>query len=134
MNTDQDIHYEAFPRAMVEAVDSLIAFANKKQSPNKRVEGEGDWELITRIFQMWCIYQPGDYRRFSEQQKFLRSVQKNNHGSAKEGEAIGQHQLEVPPLVDYLIRTFFPNQRTQDRKFVYELARRLPILRVPEKL
>lgn len=135
MNDNLDVHYEAFPGPMVRAIDTLLEYAKQKQSPNSKVEYEGDWEIIAKIVQLWSIFCPEEYKAFAASQKELKASQANALGTAREkGGAEVQHQLEVPYLVDYMIKSFFPLQRTQEKKFVSELARRVPMFKVPEKL
>lgn len=123
---------EAFPRHLVEAVDSLIEFAKNRQSPNGRVEWDGDWEVIRAIFQLFAVTCPEECQAFVRSQRQNRALLSNPNAIVKQGEARMQHMLEVPELVDFMIKTLFPRQRTQDRKFITRLSKVLPVLKVGE--
>jgi len=129
---DGDIYYVPFERPIVQAVDALVAFAKAKEA-GKIVEREADWEVMEKIFSLWSTMFPHEYESFAEAQKLTRAHQKNALGTAREGEAMIQHQLNIPKSLYGLIVAIYPLQQF-DKKFVAQLAKRMPILKAADKI
>lgn len=120
-----------YEKPLVDAVESLIRFARKK-GYNSPVETEGQWQVIDKIFIMWATLYPQEYQDFKRTQAQQKSKQRNKHATSREGEAMVQHLAEIPMKFDMLIKAIFPQQKTQDSKFVRKLAKRMTLLKMPE--
>lgn len=116
-----------YPKAYVEAIDTLIAFANK-QGSNSRVETSADWKTMEFIYKIFSIVWPEDEALFIRSMKEFRAVE-NKHGIGKgEDGALIQHSLEVPEKFHALVRVIFPDQKW-DTVFCRSLAKALPQLK-----
>ena len=112
-------------------VDKLIEVANKNGSKNY-IQTSYDWQTLDFIYRGWCILYPEYARPF---EKHMQSVHLhgNKLGISREGEAIIQHQLEIPVSLFQMIKTIFPKQ-TWDKQFVAKFAKHFPQMRGAVKL
>lgn len=128
--TADNFYYVEVPRKKVEIVDKLVELA---KNSGTTIESEHDWEIVTNLFEFFKVEFPEDYAEYLKSIYMLR--QQHNFGNAivKEGEAMMQHQLEIPEKFAELIWAIFPDQKF-DRDFVRGLAKTLPILKVANKI
>lgn len=132
--TPDDYEIVSFPKHMVEAVDSLVLLAREHGSNAKTIESEADWKVVEGIFKVWVAYCPKEYKAFSQSQKDVRRGSFNRFASSEErGGAMIKHQLNLPMHFDAMLRAIYPKQKW-DKKFIAKIARRFPILQVPESL
>lgn len=110
-----------FDGPIVEFVDSLILLNKKNGTPNT-VTTENDWKTLEYIMQGFETLYPVKAYEFYEHMKKWRELS-TAMGVSREGEAIIQHQLEVPEKVMSMIRIVFPNLKW-DKKFVAKFSRR----------
>lgn len=122
-----DIKMELFPKYVVEAVDSLILYANKNKAYSPIVESPVDWKIIEGIYRLFSIMYPNTEKEFIKSIKHFKTTEVNK-GIAREGEGMIQHQLEVPQPLYQMINSFFPQQKW-DKQFVKEISQVLPQLK-----
>lgn len=121
------------PIGLVTVIDKTDTFWRENGSKNGYVHHRGDWKVITFCYDMFRISYPKEAKIFIETQKNLRKDLINQDGSVKEGEARVRHVANIPEKMFALINTFYPKQKW-DRKFVFELAKHLPVIQIPKKL
>jgi len=122
-----EIKMEAFPRHAVEAIDSLIELAKKNKSKDT-VKTEKDWQTIEFIYKVFSVIFPLSDLALKKSIKEFRASE-NPHGIGRgAGEALIQHQLEIPQPLYTMINTIFANQKW-DKKFVKGIAKVLPQLK-----
>ena len=128
-NADQ-FYYVEVPRKKVEIVDKLVELS---KNSGTTIESEKDWEIVEKLFDFFKVEFPEAYNDYLQSIAILRS--QHNYGNAivKEGEAMMQHQLEIPEKFAELIWAIFPDQKF-DRDFVRGLSKTLPILKVASKI
>ena len=98
------------------------------------VDGDKDWEIIWEIFTLWYEEYPEEYDDFQKNMAELRRSLKNNNGFFKEkGTDLWQIQIETPGKLHTMIRAIYPDQKW-DKSFTRELAKRVPILKVADKI
>jgi hypothetical protein len=128
-NTDQ-FYYVEVPRRKVEIIDKLVELSKNSSTT---IESDRDWEIVAKLFEFFKVEFPQDYQYFLIGIAQMKS--NYNHGKAfiKEGEAMVQHQMEIPEKFAELIYAIFPDQKF-DRDFVRGLAKTLPILKVASSI
>jgi len=127
--TDQ-IYYVEVPRRKVEIVDKLVELA---KNSGKTIETEHDWSIVSKLFDFFKIEFPEDHYYFLQGIAQMKSQYNYGNAFIKEGEAMVQHQLEIPEKFAELIWAIFPDQKF-DRDFVKGLSKTLPILKVADKI
>jgi hypothetical protein len=131
MNDEFDVRYVTVSANKLKSVERIVELARGR--PNF-VDGEKDWEIIWELFTLWYNEYPEQYDAFQKSIAELRRELKNNNGIIKEnGTDIWQRQLEVPMTFHSMIRAVYPDQKW-DRKFTKEIAKRIPIIKVPDKI
>lgn len=132
MNDDYEVIQ--MPKILIEVVDTLDKYFKLHGNKQGVVDSKADWKLVEMCYDLFRISYPEDLKVFIATQKQIRYNLKNEDGSIKEkGGARAQHMMNIPQKMYQLINTFYPNQ-TWDRKFVLELAKHLPVFKVPKKL
>jgi hypothetical protein len=128
-NADQ-FYYVEVPRKKLEIVDKLVELS---KNSGTSIETEKDWEIVARLFEFFKEEFPEDYAYYLQSISMLR--RQHDYGTAivKEGDAMMQHQLEIPEKFAEMIYAIFPDQKF-DRDFVRGLSKTLPILRVASKI
>lgn len=126
----EEFYYVEVPRKKLEIVDKLVELS---KNSGTTIESENDWQIIEKLFEFFKSEFPEDYSEYLVSIANLRS--QHNYGNAivKQGEAMVQHQLEIPEKFAELIWAIFPDQKF-DRDFVRGLAKTLPILKVASKI
>lgn len=118
-----------FPSRTIKAVDHLVKLA-KHTTPKGRVESPNDWRILKETILVWSKYYPEDFTQFTESAKQLKRAHQFNKGIAKgDGEALIQHQLEIPEKLYHMIMSMFPNQNF-DKEFVQKFMKELPLFDV----
>lgn len=130
MENDIELGYLKVPIEKLKMVDKIVEL--RKGRPTF-VDGEKDWEVIWELFVLWYTEYPEHYEEFQRSIQALRDSLKRSDAIAKEGESMIQHQLEVPEMFHRMIKICYPDQQW-DRKFVKELSRRIPVLKVADKI
>lgn len=126
-----EFEYVAMSAAKLAKVEKIIAMAKGRPT---FVDGEKDWEIIWEIFVLWYSEYPEQYDEFQKNMADIRRNLKNSNGMFKEGGSdLWQIQLETPGLLHTMIKAIYPDQKW-DKKFVRELAKRVPILKVADKI
>lgn len=128
-NADQ-FYYVEVPRRKVELIDKLVELS---KNSGTTIETEKDWEIVEKLFEFFKAEFPEDYSYYLQSIAMLRS--QHNYGKAfiKQGDAMIQHQLEIPEKFAEMIYAIFPDQKF-DRDFVRGLSKTLPILKVASSL
>jgi hypothetical protein len=119
---NEGITYHPYPRAIVEWVDKMIDYKKETHCPD-HVDGEASWKLLEYLFEGWKVLYPQEAVEFEQSMDFIRRHTVNHGISKDKGEAIIQHQLEVPAGFFKMFRILFPFQNW-DKKFVSQLVKR----------
>lgn len=117
------------PIGLVNAIESVDKFWQQKGSKDGYVVHRGDWAVIRHCYDLFRISYPQEVKIFVETQKNVRRDLKNEKGIVKEGEAMLQHVANIPQKLFALISTFYPRQKW-DTKFVHQLCKEIPIIKV----
>jgi hypothetical protein len=125
-----ELGYLKVPTHKLNKVDAIMEL--RKGRPTF-VDGDKDWDVIIKLFELWVDEYPEDYETFKDSIALIRSELNNSNAIAKEGGAMMQHQLEVPEMFHMMVKIVYPDQ-VWDRKFVKGLALKLPILKVADKI
>jgi hypothetical protein len=128
-NTDQ-FYYVEVPRKKVQIIDKLVELS---KNSGTIIESDKDWEIVAKLFEFFKTEFPEDYAYYLQSIAMLRS--QHNYGKAfvKQGDAMIQHQLEIPEKFAEMIYAIFPDQKF-DRDFVRGLSKTLPILMVASSI
>lgn len=121
-----DIYYLPFPKPLVDFVDALIAVAKKNESRD-RVQHDRDWMTLAYIIRGWEILYPQEKASLDHLIAQLRLTEKS-HGINREGEAMIQHQAEIPEHLHALIQAIFPHQK-MDTQFIRAFVKHFPQFR-----
>ncbi len=125
-----ELGYLKVPTEKLKMVDKIVEL--RKGRPTF-VDGDKDWEVIWELFVLWYTEYPEHYEEFQRSIQELRDNLKRKDAITKEGGAMIQHQLEVPEMFHRMVKICYPDQQW-DRKFVRELSRRIPVLKVADKI
>jgi|SRR6185312_209206 len=132
-----NIYYVPYERPLVEAVDKLIDVARVKCSPNKRVESDGDWEVLDLLFKLYQTFYSQECQQFLDDMAKTRNHQIVSWGKrtaiTKEGDAMMQQQLQIPGKFNDMLKAFFPLQPLT-KPFVRKLWQKMPQFRVGDTL
>lgn len=100
-----------------------------------RVETDKDWQVLEALFKIWVVNNKSEYKQAVHGHKFFRKVAKDKFASSKEkGGAKIRHLITWPPMLLALIESVYPQQKTQDKKFIIKFINKFPMFKVPEKL
>ncbi len=133
MNLDDqvELQYVAVSAKKLQTVERIVELAKGRPT---FVDGDKDWEVIWELFVLWYTEYPEQYHAFQESVATIRKELKDANGMIKEdGADLWQRQLEIPVTFYNMIKAIYPHQKW-DRKFVAGLARRIPILKVADKI
>lgn len=112
-----------FKRSDVAAVDKLIELAGESRDV---VKTDADWRLVEIIMQFFIERWPQEFKDFYDAIPDIRKL-KNDKGYSKTKEI--KHVGSLPIRFMKLVQVIFPFQQF-DKKFVYKLVRRIPLLAV----
>lgn len=107
---------EFFDFDMVPYESELVAFCdhiiNKRIALGRPTEitNESHWQLVEFIIKGWSALYPEYTSQFFNHMKSVRASS-SNLGVSREGEAMLQHQLEIPKSLFKLIEITFPKQK-----------------------
>ncbi len=129
------VTYQPFSKWQVDAADAIMLCAKKNGcGKTVRLHDDRDWETIAFIANVWKTIWPEDYDRFVKEQGLAKQNLKNDRAIVKEkGDVRMQHVLEMPKILQMLILSCFEDQ-PWDKKFMTELARRMPLFMGGKKL
>lgn len=128
---DLEFEYVAMSAAKLAKVEKIVAMAKGRPT---FVDGEKDWEVIWELFTLWYEEYPEQFDDFQRSIAELRRSLKDNNGFFKEkGSDLWQIQLETPQTLHTMIKAIYPDQKW-DKAFTRELAKRVPILKVADKI
>lgn len=131
---DLDFSYIEVPRHKVQRVDHIID-KHKRLKCNTWVQTDNDWEIVLDLYHFWQDEYPEEYKFFADSMTKLKSHLIRDDAIVKKGESMMQHQLELPEyFYRFIVAVFFDQDKHFDRKFIKELARRLPIFAVTDKI
>lgn len=125
------IDYVPFETILVRFVDHILEERIKMGRPT-HVTNDNHWGLIEFIIEGWSELYPEYSHDFIVHMKRVR-LHANHLGVSREGEAIIQHQLEIPQKLFQLIMVAFPDQKW-DREFNLQFAKHFPSLKGADKL
>lgn len=126
-----EFEYVALSATKLAKVEKIVAMAKGRPT---FVDGEKDWEIIWELFVLWYEEYPEEYDHFQKSIAELRANLKDKDGMIKEkGSDLWQIQLEVPMTFHTMIRAIYPDQKW-DKKFTREIAKRIPVIKVPDKI
>ena len=128
---DLGIEFRTFSLAQVNKVDKIIELAKDRPT---FIDGEKDWEIIWELFILFVEEYPEHYDELQRHISEYRKNLKNSAGTFKgDNGDLWQVQLEIPMTLHNMIKAIYPYQKF-DKKFNRELAKRLPVLKVPDKM
>lgn len=128
---DLGIEYRTFTLGQVNKVDKIIALAKDRPT---FIDGEKDWEIVWELFILFVEEYPEHYDDLQKHISEYRKNLKNSSGTFKtDGGDLWQVQLEIPMPLLNMIKAIYPDQKF-DKKFNRELAKRIPVLKVPDKM
>jgi hypothetical protein len=127
-NPSEGIVNVPYPRPIVEWVDKMIEYKSKHHC-HDIVESENDWELVDFLYKGWQVIYPIESEQFEESMKFIRAHTINRGISKDKGQAMIQHQLEIPENFFKMFRIMFPYQNW-DKKFVSKFINRFKQFKV----
>jgi hypothetical protein len=133
MNVDDliDIQYVAVSAKKLETVERIVELAKGRPT---FIDGDKDWEVVWELFVLWYTEYPEQYDAFQQSVAAIRTNLKDSNGMIKEdGADLWQRQLEIPVTFYNMIKAIYPDQKW-DRKFVTGIAKRIPILKVADKI
>lgn len=133
MNIDDQIElqYVTVSNRKLKTVEKIVELAKGRPT---FVDGDKDWEVIWELFILWYTEFPEHYDEFQKSIADIRKNLKNSNGMFKsETGELWQTQLEIPVSFYNMIKAIYPDQKW-DRKFVAGLAKRIPILKVADKI
>lgn len=113
-----------YPKAVVEWIDKMLEF-KKIHNCQNIVEGDSEWDLIDYLYKGWQIVYPDESSNFEQSMDFIRRHTVNKGIAKDKGEAMIQHQLEVPENFYKMFRVLFPYQNW-DKKFVTKFINHFP--------
>jgi len=126
-----EIQYVAVSNRKLQTVERIVELAKDRPT---FVDGDKDWEVIWELFVLWYSEYPEQYDEFQKSIAEIRNNLKDSKGMIREdGADLWQRQLEIPATFYSMIKAIYPDQKW-DRKFVSGLARRIPILKVADKI
>ncbi len=110
-----------FETPLVQFVDSILNRRIELGRPTT-ITNEEHWKLVEFIINGWRALYPDLANDFFKHMADVRN-KANSLGISREGEAMIQHQLEVPQSLYALIQTVFPQQKW-GKKFILKFAQR----------
>lgn len=121
-----DLDYIPVHANDLKAIDFLVKIGSGRQS----VKTSSDWVVIAKIFEFWTRRWPNEWQEFGSTIKDIRATRLNKQGesASKEIKYVGA----IPVRLMKMIQIIFPFQQF-DKKFVYELTKRINIIKVGEK-
>jgi hypothetical protein len=126
-----EIQYVAVSNRKLQTVERIVELAKDRPT---FVDGDKDWEVIWELFVLWYSEYPEQFDEFQKSIAEIRNNLKDSKGMIREdGADLWQRQLEIPATFYSMIKAIYPDQKW-DRKFVSGLARRIPILKVADKI
>lgn len=112
-----------FKRADVIAVDRLVELSN---GDHDIVRTEEEWRLVEIIFQFFMQRWPEEFNEFYKAiPDIRRSRRDKGYSKSKEMKYVGA----LPYRFMKLVQVIFPYQQF-DKKFIYKLVKRIPLLKV----
>lgn len=118
--------YEPIDPNTALTTEYILRVAKKAGNPT-RVDSQASWRLLDVIFSIWAKNYPDEEKRFREGLKDRRTYAKSVKQMVKENH--GVFTVSYPPTLYSLLKTMFPDQKLQDRKFVSKLSKRYPQLK-----
>ncbi len=123
MHPEKSFVYRQFIREDVEFVDRLVELS---LSRGTTIENEEDWNLVREILSYFIKRWPDEFRDFGEGIDGIRQTRnKDGYSKSKQIQYVGA----LPPRFERLLKICFPDMR-YDKKFIWELVRRMPIFKV----
>lgn len=121
-----EVQYRPVRKGDLSAADYLIKISGNRQA----VTGDNDWVVISKIFEFWTRRWPEEWQEFGNAIKDIKATRLNKDGMSKSRDT--KYIGALPPRLMRLIQAIFPFQQF-NKKFVYELTRRIKIIKVGEK-
>ncbi len=109
MGINTGIQYMPYETPLVQFVDKIIDERIKIGRPVE-IKRDADWNLVEFILRGFDALYPEYSNQFFKHMADIRA--KANHlGVSREGEAMIQHQIEIPQALYSMIMTAFPKQK-----------------------
>lgn len=125
--------YAEVPADAIAMIDSLVEMG-RKVSPHGRVETDYDWQVVKRLWVYYTKAQPQDYKEWQSTIARYREAYKDNKFQVKEeGGGFMKHTLELPLYFYRALKSFFPNQMVEDKKFTRKFIDVIPDARMSAK-
>ena len=121
-----DTQYIPVHKDDLKAIDYFVKIGKNRQS----VKSESDWLIVSKIFEFWTRRWPQEWQEFADSIKDIRATRLNKKGTSASNEI--KYVGAIPYKFMRLLQNVFPFQNF-DKKFVYELTRRVNIVKVGEK-
>lgn len=139
-----EISWRPYPRWLVHALEQIDKIYIENKRPNTIEKNDIAWDIAERLFKIWKKAYPEEYRQHVQEMKQIKSGAYNKHAASpttKEGkkevgaEQGGQirHVVSMPGRYHHLLMQYFP-QQSMHKRFLHKLAKRIPELKVPDKI
>lgn len=116
--------YEGMPSHLIEAIDGVVKLS-KSTSGNDNPTTKKDWETVVEMYKLWRTFFPDHYKQFIKTTAKTRDAHILSKGISKDGDSFLQHRLELPQMLDHMLRLLFPKLKyTSD--FVTKFLKELP--------
>lgn len=104
-------------------VDKLLEYKNTKDV----------WFVIEKIIEAWYKTEPKEWKSYILDIKDKRDSRRDDFGSSSDGSM--RYLVDIPDKIYTMIRIMYSvDELPMDKKFLRELARRFPALRVAKKI
>ena len=131
MEDNFELQYVAVSAKKLANVERIVEMAKGRPT---FVDGDKDWEIIWELFVLWYQEYPEHYDALQREIAEIRKSMVDKNGMIREPDSdLWQRQLEIPVTFYNMIKAIYPNQKW-DRKFVAGLAKRIPVLKVADKI
>lgn len=116
--------------------DAVLGIEKLAEGRSETVETEKDWTVVEALFKYWAFADKDDFKRFVDKHKHrVHGGLYNETASVKEkGGAVVRQVGEFPGKFVYLLNSFYPKQKFEEKKFQLKLVNRFPLFKVPTKL
>ena len=123
MDPDAIIVARQFEKRIVDRVDQIVHMARGERD---EVKTESDWLVVDELMRFFVQEWPHEFVQFRDSIKDVRAS-RNSGGYSKSKEI--KYTAAIPPRMERLLKVVFTHQ-TWDKKFIYNLIRRYPLLKV----
>lgn len=121
-----DQHFTITSGATVRLTDAITNLWIKVGRPNT-IDTQASWTVVDAIMATWIHTFPQEYAQFMEEVRDERELERSPHQAVKANG--GYFPIMYPPKLLLMLKTFFPDQKLQDKKFIKEFINQYPFLK-----